>query len=285
MDQRVIELYDRFTHGLLSRRDFLDRLAKLLGSTAAAIAVLPLLRNDYAYAETVAAADPRIEAGPASFLDAGQTVAAYLARPAGGGRRSAVIVVHENRGLNPHIEDVTRRLAVAGYLALAPDLLSPFGGTPADEDAARERFSEVTPAGAVRALAAAVAFLGGHPQSSGAVGAIGFCWGGGMVNRLALTSAHLKAAVAYYGPEPPLDQVQAVGAAMLLHYAGLDARITGAGPAFADAVRKAGAPVVERYVYPGVNHAFNNDTGSRYDKAASDLAWKRTLAFLKAQLG
>jgi carboxymethylenebutenolidase len=285
MDQRIIDLYDRFTHGLMSRRGFIDRLARLAGGTAAATALLPLLRNDYARAATIPAADPRIQAARVTFPGPQGPVHAYLAHPTGQGRWPAVIVVHENRGLNPHIEDVARRLAVAGYLALAPDLLSPLGGTPPDEDEARDRFAELKPPLAVAQLEAALAFLKSKPQSTGAVGAVGFCWGGGMVDRLALTSADLKAAVAYYGPEPPLSEVKTVHAAMLLHYAELDTRITAAGPAFAEAVKKAGAPEVRRYVYPGVNHAFSNDTGSRHDKAAADLAWERTLAFLKAHLG
>ncbi|HVV94613.1 MAG TPA: dienelactone hydrolase family protein [Hyphomicrobiales bacterium] len=285
MDQRIIDLYDRFTHGLMSRRDFVERLARLAGGTAAAMALLPLLRNDYARAETIGAGDPRIQASATTYPGPQDAVKAYLAHPAGSGEWPAVIVVHENRGLNPHIEDVARRLAVAGYLALAPDLLSPFGGTPADEDDARDRFAELKPPLAVAQLEAAVPVLKTQPQSSGPVGVIGFCWGGGIAERLALVSPDLAVVVAYYGPEPPLSDVKTVRAAMLLHYAGLDTRITAAGPAFAEAVKKAGAPVVERYVYPGVNHAFSNDTSNRYDKAASDLAWQRTLAFLKAHLG
>jgi carboxymethylenebutenolidase len=285
MDQRIIDLYDRFTHGLLSRRDFLADLSKLTGSAAAAVALVPLLRNDYARAETVTASDARLRASMSSYPGAQGTVKAYLARPAHATRSPAVIVVHENRGLNPHIEDVTRRLAVAGYLALAPDLLSPFGGTPSDEDKARDMLAELTPAQAVAELMAAVTFLASDAASTGVVGAVGFCWGGGMVDRLVLASPALKAAVVYYGPEPDLSEVHSVHAAVLLHYAGLDTRITGKGPAFAEALRKAGAPVVERYVYAGANHAFNNDTGSRYDKPAADLAWQRTLAFLKAHLG
>jgi len=285
MDQRIIDLYDSFTHGFLSRRAFMRRLGALAGGSAAAFALLPLLRNDYARAETVAASDPRIRTDATSYPGPHGAVKAYLAQPTAAGRVPAVIVVHENRGLNPHIEDVARRFAAAGYLTLAPDLLSPIGGTPADEDKARDMIGQLSAGQAVAELEAAVAFLKDHADTTGAVGAVGFCWGGGMVDRLALASPGLKAAVAYYGPEPDLDQVKSVHAAVLLHYAGLDSRITSKGPAFAEALRKAGAPVVERYVYEGANHAFNNDTGSRYDKAAADLAWQRTLAFLKAHLG
>lgn len=285
MDQRIIDLYDRFTHGLLPRRAFLARLAQLVGGTAAALALLPLLRNDYARAATVAGDDPRIDARRVSFPGPQGMIEGYLVRLSADRRVPGIVVVHENRGLNPHIEDVARRLAVAGYIALAPDLLSPLGGTPADDDGARDMIARLAPAVAVSELGAAVEFLKAETGAIGTVGAVGFCWGGGMVDRLALASPDLKAAVAYYGPEPALAEVKSVKAAVLLHYAGLDRRITDRGPAFVAALRQAGAPVVESYVYPGVNHAFNNDTGARYDKAAADLAWQRTLAFLRAHLG
>ncbi len=284
MDQRIIDLYDGFTHGALSRRRFLDRLAELAGSSAAALALLPLLQNDYARAATVAPDDARLVTSKASYDAEGTRIAGYLARPNDKARHPAVIVIHENRGLNPHIEDIARRLALAGFLSLAVDMLSPLGGTPADEDKAREMIGTLNADDTARRLDAAVPFLEHHPESTGKVGAIGFCWGGGMVNRLAVKSPDLKAAVAYYGVQPPAAQVPSIKAALLLHYAGLDSRVN-AGIAAYEAALKANHKRYELYVYPGVNHAFNNDTGNRYDKQAAGLAWSRTLAFLKANLG
>jgi carboxymethylenebutenolidase len=284
MDQRIIDLYDGFTHGALSRRQFLDRLAEIAGSTAAALALLPLLQNDYARAATVAPDDARLVTSKASYDAEGTRITGYLARPKDKTRHPAVLVIHENRGLNPHIEDIARRLAIAGFLAFAADMLSPLGGTPADEDKAREMIGSLNAEETARRLAAAVPFLAHHAESTGKVGAVGFCWGGGMVNRLAVKSPDLKAAVAYYGVQPPAAQVPSIKAALLLHYAGLDSRVN-AGIAAYEAALKAHNKRYQLYVYPGVNHAFNNDTGSRYDKQAAALAWDRTIAFLKANLG
>ncbi len=283
-DQRVVDLYDSFTHGVIDRRTFLDRLTEVAGSTAAALALLPLLQNDYARAETVAAGDARLVSETASYDAGGTRMSGYLVRLKGGAKRPAVIVVHENRGRNPHIEDIARRLALAGFLAFAVDALSPQGGTPADEDKAREMFEKLNLADTAKQIAAAVPFLAAHQGSTGAVGAVGFCWGGGMVNRIAVLSPDLKAAVAYYGAQPPAGDVPRIHAALLLHYAGLDTRINAGIPAYEEALKAAGKTFTV-YVYPNVNHAFNNDTGSRYDKPAADLAWSRTIAFLKDQLG
>ncbi len=284
MDQRIVDLYDRFTHGDLSRRDFLDRLAEIAGSSAAALALLPLLQNDYARAGVVPADDARLAIDKATYDAAGARISGYLARLKDKAKRPAVIVIHENRGLNPHIEDVARRLALAGFLAFAVDMLSPLGGTPADEDKARDMIGTLNADQTAHRIAAAVPFLERHAESTGKVGTVGFCWGGGMVNRVAVLSPDLKAAVAYYGVQPPAAQVPAIKAALLLHYAGLDQRVD-AGIAAYEAALKANHKRYTIYVYPGVNHAFNNDTGSRYDKQAAELAWSRTLAFLKQNLG
>lgn len=282
MDQRIIDLYDRFTHGGMNRRDFLDRLT---GSTAAAAAVLPLLQSDYAKAAIVAADDPRLATERASFDSPRGKVDGYLARPTAKGKRPAVLVVHENRGLNPHIEDVTRRLAVEGFLAYGVDLLSPLGGTPGDEDQRRELYSKLNQDDAIAMLVAAVSFLKKHPESTGKVGTVGFCAGGAMVNRLTVASPELDAAVAYYGRQVPAAQVPNIRAALLLHYAENDAGVN-AGIADYETALKANNKTFTIHHYPGTQHAFNNDTGAaRYNKAAADLAWGRTIAFLKEQLG
>src|SRR5215813_10922456 len=208
MDQRIINLYDRFTHGGMSRRDFLDRLAELAGSTAAAAALLPLLQNDYAQAAIVPADDARLSTERLSYDSPKGKIAGYLARPKAKGKRPAVLVIHENRGLNPHLEDVARRLAVEGFLAYAVDLLSLVGGTPANEEEALKLHPKMNVDDAVVALVAAVSFLKKHPESTGKVGAVGFCFGGLMINRLAASSKELDAAVAYYGRQVPADQVK-----------------------------------------------------------------------------
>jgi carboxymethylenebutenolidase len=284
MDRRVIDLYDDFTHGDINRRTFLDRLAQITGSSAAALALLPALQNDYAKAAMVAPDDARLVLETTSYDAAGTKISGYLARLTSKGKRPAVIVIHENRGLNPHIKDIARRIALEGFLAFAPDMLSPLGGTPADEDKGRDMIGTLNADETARRIAAAVPFLEHHAESTGKVGAVGFCWGGGMVNRIAVLASDLKAAVPYYGIQPPAAAVPSIRAALLLHYAGLDQRIDAGIPAY-EAALKANHKVYTLYVYPNVDHAFNNDTSSRYDKAAADLAWGRTVAFLKKELG
>ncbi|MDI1346048.1 MAG: dienelactone hydrolase family protein [Pseudolabrys sp.] len=285
MDQRIIDLYDSFTHGLINRRDFMDRLTAVAGSSAAALALLPMLQNDYARAATVAVDDARLATETVSYDAGGTKISGYLARPKSKGKRPAIIVIHENRGLNPHIQDIARRLALEGFLALAVDMLSPQGGTPGDEDKARDMFAALKLDETAQQIAAAVPFVARHAESTGNVGAVGFCWGGGMVNRVAVLSPELKAGVAYYGAQPPAAQVPSIHAALLLHYAGLDTRINAGIPAYEAALKAAGKRYAI-YVYPDVNHAFNNDTGGdRYNKPAADLAWSRTLAFFKENLG
>jgi len=207
MDQRIIDLYDHFTHGGMNRRQFLDRLAEIAGSSAAALALLPLLQNDYARAAVVAPDDARLAIDAVSYEAPGVRINGYLARLKSKSKRPTVIVIHENRGLNPHIQDVARRIALEGFLSFAVDLLSPLGGTPPDEDKARDMIGTLKPDETAKQIAAAVPFLAAHAESTGNVGAVGFCWGGGMVNRIAVLSPALKAGVAYYGAQPPADQV------------------------------------------------------------------------------
>jgi carboxymethylenebutenolidase len=283
MDQRIIDLYDAFTHGGISRRTFLDRLTALAGSAAAA-AILPLLQNDYAKAATVAENDPRLAIDKTSYDSPKGKIGAYVARPKAKGKRPAVIVIHQNRGLNPHIEDVARRLAVEGFLAIAPDLLSVAGGTPGNDDAARDLHAKANKGDMQAAAVAAIAFAKNHPESTGKVGAVGFCYGGGVINAMAVASADLNAGVAYYGGQPPADKVPSIQAALLLHYAGLDQRVN-AGIAAYEAALKANHKSYTIHMYPNANHSFSDDTSSRYDKPAADLAWGRTLAFFKQQLG
>jgi len=283
MDQRIIELYDDFTHGGISRRGFLNRLAEIAGSTAAAMALLPLLQNDYARAAIVAPDDPRLAVDTVSYDAEGTPVSGYLVRLKDKGKRPAVIVVHENRGLNPHIEDVARRLALDGFLAYAVDMLSPLGGTPSDEDKGRDMLRSLDRDETARRIAAAVPFLANHPEPNGKVGIIGFCWGGAMVNRVAVLAPDLDAGVAYYGVQVPASQVSSIRAPLLLHYAGRDPRVNAGIDAYKAALDASNKDYTI-HIYEGVNHAFNNDTGSRYDKTAADLAWGRTVAFLKKNL-
>ncbi|KOF16024.1 carboxymethylenebutenolidase [Ensifer adhaerens] len=283
--QAMINAYDEYTHLSLDRRRFMETLTALAGSAAAAATIVPLLAASTARAETVAETDNRIAGEDISYPGADGDMKGYLVRPADmTGKLPAVIVIHENRGLNPHIRDVARRMALEGFIALAPDFLSPSGGTPTDEDKAREMIGALD-AGETNADAVAtVAFLEQHAQSTGKVGAIGFCWGGGLVNRLAVNAPDLKAGVAYYGAQAKAEDVPKIKAALLLHYAGLDERINAGIEAYRKALTDNGKDATI-YVYDGVNHAFNNDTSAaRYDKAAADLAWSRTVEFLKAKL-
>lgn len=283
MDQKIIDLYDKFTHGNINRRTFLDRLAILTGSAAAANALLPLLRNNYAAAAIIPENDARIITQ--TFAIPGvEKLTGYLARPREGTKFPSVIVIHENRGLNPHIKDVTRRLAVEGFLALGMDFLSPLGGTPDDEDKARDMIATLDPADVLAWSKAAVAALKHHPDGNGNAGAVGFCWGGGWVNALAAADPTLDAGVAYYGMQAKSGSVTAIHAPLLLHYAGLDERINAGIPAFEEALKQAGK-TYQIFVYDGVNHAFNNETSpTRYNREAADLAWGRTIAFLKKYL-
>ncbi|PWC33764.1 dienelactone hydrolase family protein [Azospirillum sp. TSO35-2] len=284
MDQRIIDLYDEYTHAPLPRRVFLERLAVLAGSATAIPAILAAIEPNYARAAVVAADDSRLAAEKVSFQGATGDIAGYLARPKLADKAPAVIVIHENRGLNAYVEDVTRRLATEGFVALAPDLLSPLGGTPSDADKARDMFGQLDADKTVNNLVAAMSYLMAYRYSSAKVGAIGFCWGGGMVNRLAIKAPDLKAGVAFYGPTPDPALVATVKAPLMLHYAGLDDRVNAGIPAYDEALKKAGVEH-QILVYPGVNHAFHNDTSAeRYNKEAADLAWTRSVQFLKQKL-
>jgi len=285
MDRFIIELYDEYTHRPLERRVFLERLAVLVGGSTAAYALLPLLENNYAHATIVDPADARLATGMVTYRGASGEVRGYVATPkAGAAKRPGVIVIHENRGLNPHTQDVTRRAALEGFTALAPDALSPFGGTPANEDEARAAFARIDRDQTVRDLVAAIAYLKGRPDAAGPVGAIGFCWGGGMVNLLAVSAPNLAAAAPFYGLVAPAADVPRIKAKLQLHYAGNDPRINAGIPEYEAALKAAGI-AYEKFVYEGAEHAFLNDTGAaRYDKAAAELAWSRTIAFMKANL-
>lgn len=283
--QAMIDAYDEYTHLTLDRRGFMQKLTTLAGSGAAAAAVIPMLAANQANAAMVEEGDARLEVADITYPGAYGEMKGYLAIPKDAAEKlPAVIVIHENRGLNPHIRDVARRMALEGFVALAPDFLSPNGGTPANEDEARAMFQSLDMANATANGEATRAFLAGHEKTNGKVGAIGFCWGGGMVNRMAVASPELGAGVAYYGSQAPADQVPAIQAPLMLHYAGLDDRINAGIDAYKAAL-DANGKTYELHMYEGVNHAFNNDTSSaRYDKAAADLAWSRTVEFLKKNL-
>ena len=286
MDQKFIALYDEYTHAPLPRRVFLKRLARLAGGAAAASALLPLLENNYAAAQMVSPGDARLVTSRTGYAGAGGEVRAYLALPnSASGKLPAVVVIHENRGLNPHIEDVTRRLALEGFLAMAPDALSPAGGTPKDQDRARAMIYDLDPARTLKNYLAAVSHLKNHPSSNGRVGCVGFCWGGGLANQLAVHSGDLKAAVVFYGRTPQAVQVPLISAPLLLHYAGLDRRINSGVPAYEAALKKSGKQYA-LHMYQGVNHAFHNDTaGARHAPEAARLAWSRSVAFFRKHLG
>lgn len=285
--QAMIDAYDEYTHLTLDRRGFMEKLTKLTGTAAAAAAIAPMLAANQARAAMVAEDDSRLKGEDISYPGGTGEMKGYLVRPADqSGKLPAVIVIHENRGLNPHIRDVARRIALEGFVALAPDYLSPLGGTPADEDKAREMFGELDPAQTVANGVATVAFLKAHELSNGNVGAVGFCWGGGTVNLLAVNAPDLKAGVAYYGAQPRDEAaVSRIKASLLLHYAGMDERINAGIAAYKAALEKAGKDF-QVFVYEGAQHAFNNDTSeARYNKAAAELAWGRTIRFLKEKLG
>jgi carboxymethylenebutenolidase len=285
MDRRIIELYDEYTHRPLERRVFLERLAVLVGGSAAAYALLPLLENNYARAALVDPTDARLATSMIAYKGASGDVRAYLATPKGGpARRAGVVVIHENRGLNPHIQDVARRVALEGFTALAPDALSPLGGTPANEDEARAAFGRLDRELAVRNFVAAVAYLKARPDAAGPVGAVGFCWGGGMANLLAVSAPDLAAAAPFYGLVAPAADAPKIKAKLQLHYAANDSRINAGIPGYEAALKGAGV-AFEKHLYDGTEHAFHNDTGAaRYNKAAAELAWSRTIAFFKANL-
>ncbi|GLQ53243.1 carboxymethylenebutenolidase [Devosia nitrariae] len=282
--QEMIALYDDYTHLSLDRRKFMDHLAKLAGSMSAATAAATLMAANAHAQGLVAEDDERLTAEDVTYPGVGGEMRGYLVTPSEGGPFGAVIVVHENRGLNAHIRDVTRRMALEGFIALAPDFLSRLGGTPEDEDAARALFGDLDPAGVAADGVAAIDYLQGLDNANGKVGAIGFCWGGGTVNSLAIASPELAAGVAYYGSQPAAEDVPKIEARLMLHYAGLDDRINAGIAAYEDALKAADVDY-QLFIYEGVNHAFNNDTSAaRYDAEAAELAWQRTVDFLRETL-
>ena len=282
----VLKLFDGYVHGFISRRDFLDGAARFAVGGFTAAAMLESLRPNYALAQQVAKNDPRIKTEYVTYPSpqGSGTMRGYLAQPASaGGNLPAVVVSPENRGLNPYIEDIARRLAVEGYLALAPDALTPLGGYPGDDEKAAQMFSQLDRAKTTEDLLAAVPYVKSRPDFNGKVGAVGFCYGGGIVNTMAVRFPDLAAAVPFYGAQPSAADAAKIKAPLLLHYAALDERIDAGWPAYEAALKAAGVKY-QMYMYPGANHGFHNDTTPRYDEAAAKLAWSRTLAFFKEHL-
>ena len=284
MDRKIIALYNEYTHGLLDRREFLKKSSILAGGTTAASALLPFLEQNYARAEVVPKNDPRLNTDDIKYLGATGDVRASLARPKGDEKLPGVIVIHENRGLVPHIEDVTRRVALEGFLALAPDALSPLGGTPEDQSKAPSMIQALDNQSNMQNFLAAARYLMTHPASTGKVGVVGFCWGGGIANQLAVNSPELIAVVPFYGRQPAPEDVPKIKASLLLHYAGIDEGINRGIPAYEDALKKASIDY-RIYMYEGAKHAFHDDTNAeRYNKEAAELAWQRTISFFKEKL-
>jgi carboxymethylenebutenolidase len=265
----------------MQRREFLKKMGALSGGTVAAMAVIPAVRLD---AEISSPDDSRLETDMIQYPGASGEIQAYLTKLKGKEKLPAVMVIHENRGLQPHIKDVARRMALEGFLALAPDALSPLGGTPEDPDAARSKIGELDGETTIKDFVAAIEYLKTNPMSTGKVGCTGFCWGGGLTNQVAVHAPDLLAAVPYYGRQPEAEGVSKIKASMIMHYAGLDERINAGIPAFEKALKQAGIDY-QIYIYEGAKHAFNNDTNpDRYNKEAADLAWKRTVDFFKEKL-
>lgn len=282
----VLKLFDAYIHGALSRRAFLERAARHAAGAFGAAAMLEALTPNYALAAEVAKDDPRIASAYVTYdvPEGSGTMRGYLVHPAQGKEPwPGVVVVHENRGLNPYIEDAARRLAIAGYVAFAPDALTPLGGYPGNEDEAMRRFAALDPVKRTADLLAAVPFLESRSECNGRVGAVGFCYGGGIVNLMAVHFPRLDAVVSFYGVQPSAADTARIKAPLLLHYAGLDERVDQGWPAWKKAL-DANHVRYRMYLYAGVNHGFHNDTTPRYDAAAAKLAWSRTLDFLAEYL-
>ena len=282
----VLKLFDGYIHGLLDRRNFLDRAAKYAVGGFTATAMLEALTPNYALAQQVAKDDKRIRTEYLTYPspEGTGTMRGYFARPANpGGKLPGVLVIHENRGLNPYIEDVARRLAVENFVAFAPDALTPLGGYPGDDEKGGQLFSQLDPKKRNEDLVAAYAFLKSRPECSGKIGAVGFCFGGTTVNGFAVRLPDLAAAVPFYGGQPAAADVARIKAPLLIHYAALDERINAGWPGYEAALKTNGVKY-QMYMYPGTNHGFHNDTTPRYDDAAAKLAWSRTLAFFNENL-
>jgi len=284
MDKKLLDLYGRYIEGAINRRAFLRKLTVLAGSTTAAWALLSVLEKDQGRAEIVPADDSRLDAKHVSYAGTTGDIKAYWAKPKGDVKLPGVVVIHENKGLNPHIEDVARRVALEGFLAGAPDALTPLGGTPKDESDAVQMIKKLDKEQNLGNFLAAVQYLDSHPMCTGKVGVVGFCWGGAMANQLAVHSQKVDAAVPYYGRQPAAEDVTKIKAFLLLHYAGLDERINKGIPAYESALKAAGVNY-QIYMYEDAKHAFNNDTNlERYNKEAAELAWQRTISFFKEKL-
>ena len=285
MNQQVGELFDLFSKGRIDRREFLSKLVLIAGGTAAAAAVLPAREGAASSVQIVATDDKRLHVEDISYPAAPSSdMKGHFARPAGEAKLPGVVVIHENRGLNPHTKDVARRFALEGYQALAPDALSPLGGTPEDVDEARGLMQKLDRSETTKNFAAAVAYLKTHPLSTGKVACVGFCWGGAVTNQVAVHSPDLDAAVPFYGSQPAAEDVPRIKASLLLHYAGDDERINAGIPAFEEALKKAGIDT-RIFMYEGAQHAFFNDANpARYNEEAARLAWERTLDFFKEKL-
>ena len=282
----VMKLFDGYVHGTMSRREFLDRAARFAVGGFTTAAMLESLSPDYALAQQVAADDARIQAEYVTYPSpqGSGTMRGYLVQPANASRKlPGVVVIHENRGLNPHIEDVARRLAVEAFVTFAPDALTPVGGYPGDEDKARALFSKLDAGRRIEDLIAAAGYLKSRPECTGNIGVVGFCFGGGIANLVAVRVPDLAAAVTFYGIQPSAADASKIRAPLLLHYAALDDRINKGWPAY-EAALKASGVKYEMHMYPDTNHAFLNDTTPRYDKAAAKLSWQRTIDFFNKHL-
>jgi len=282
----VLKLFDGYIHGMISRRDFLDRAARYAVGGFTAAAMLESLRPNYAWAEQIAKTDPRLKTEYLTYPSpqGSGTIRGYFARPAiASGKLPGIVVIHENRGLNPYIEDVARRLAVENFVAFAPDALTPAGGFPGDEEKSAQLFGQLDPAKRTEDLLAAAPFLKSRPECNSKLGAVGFCFGGGIVNTMAVRMPDLAAAVPFYGGQPGAADTGKIKAPLLIHYAALDERLDAGWPAW-EAALKANGVKYQMYMYPGTNHGFHNDTTPRYDEAAAKLAWSRTVAFFKENL-
>ncbi|TBH71080.1 dienelactone hydrolase family protein [Aquirufa nivalisilvae] len=285
MDQKIINLFDEYTHKPLKREVFLAKLSKLTGGTAAALAILPLLEGNYAMANQVSVQDADLLMEDVSYPSKNCTMKGYLVQPKlSKGKLGAVLVIHENRGLTPHIKDVTRRIAKAGYIALGIDALSPFGGTPVNEDEGRALFAKLDAVQNLENIKSGLDYLRGLKNSNKKTGVVGFCWGGGMVNSMAVMDPELTAAVAYYGRQAEVADVPKIKAKLMLQYAGLDERINAGIPAFEEAL-KANKKDYQIFVYEGAQHAFNNDSSpARYNAEVAKLAWTRTMGLFDQTL-
>jgi carboxymethylenebutenolidase len=283
MSPEIRDILEKRPRGAMDRRGFLEELALIAGGTAAAAALLPGFESGGDTAQVVPTDDPRLETEYVKYPGATGEIRAYSARPKGAAKLAGVIVIHENRGLNPHTEDIARRVALAGFMALAPDALTPVGGTPQDPDEARNLIQKLDREANTKNFVAAVAYLKTRPLATGKVACMGFCWGGGVTNQVAVNAPDLTAAIPFYGMQPATEDVPKIKAALLIHYAGDDERIDAGIPAFEEALKKAGTDY-KIYIYEGAQHAFMNDTTPRYNKEAAELAWARTVAFLKDKL-